>query len=449
MSSLVSQDIEGDWYGKLEAPQLNIVFHIEKKNGTYHGTLDSPDQGSFGISVDTVKFDGFNIEIIMSKMNASYRATLADGTFTGNFGQNGFKIPLKLSREKPKDKKRTTAQEPIRPFPYSEEEVMFENGDVTLSGTFTKPKNGKIYPVVILISGSGPQDRDEAVLGHKPFLVLSDFLTRKGIAVLRYDDRGFGKSTGNFSEATSTDFALDVESATNYLISRDDIDKNHIGLIGHSEGGLIAPMVASRNKNIDFIILMAGTGIRGDSLLLLQQELIGKSIGMTNAQLRSSNKINKGAFSIIVENKDKNEVDAELTSYLKNTLSSIPDAELPTGISKDSSFIKTQVNILTNPWMRYFLSYNPATALEKVTCPVLAINGSKDLQVPAKENLSAIENALQKGGNKNITLKEFPGLNHMFQESETGSPTEYAQIEQTISPVVLEEIYNWIREQIN
>jgi hypothetical protein len=449
IGSLFSQEIEGDWYGKLEQIQLNVVFHIDKNNNDYQATLDSPDQGGFGIPVDTVRFNDSRIEIIMTKLNATYVATFKNDSFSGTFSQNGFEIPLKLSKDKTEIKGIKKSQEPIRPFPYLEEEVTFKNGDVVLSGTFTKPASTKKHPVVILINGSGPQDRDEAIMGHKPFLVLSDFLTRKGIAVLRYDDRGFGKSIGDFSKATSEDFATDVESAVNYLNSRVDIDKKHIGLIGHSEGGLIAPMVAANNKHIDFIVLMAGTGIPGDSLLLLQQQLVGKVMGMQEAQLKTLKNLNQKSFDIINEYEDKSTIESELSKYLKSAIDTIPIENLPAGVINDDTFISTQVNLLTSPWMRYFLSYDPYKALEKVTCPVLAINGSNDLQVPAKENLSAIEAALNKGGNKNIMIKEFSGLNHMFQESETGAPSEYASIEQTISPEVLEEIYKWITKQIN
>lgn len=447
--SLFSQEIEGDWYGKLEQIQLNVVFHIDKHNNEYQATLDSPDQGSFGITVDTVRFNDSKIEIIMTKLNATYIATFNNYVFSGAFSQDGFKMPLRLSRDKTEVKEAKKYQEPNRPFPYLEEEVTFKNGEVILSGTFTKPASNKKHPVVILINGSGPQDRDEAMMGHKPFLVLSDFLTRKGIAVLRYDDRGFGKSTGNFSKATSEDFATDVETAVNYLNARVDIDKKHIGLIGHSEGGLIAPMVAANNQNIDFIVLMAGTGIPGDSLLLLQQQLVGKAMGMHGAQLKTLKKLNQKSFDIINEYEDKSAIEFELSRYLKSAIDTIPIENLPTGVIDDDTFISTQVNLLTSPWMRNFLSYDPATALERVRCPVLALNGNNDLQVPAKENLSAIETALNKGGNKNIMIKEFSGLNHMFQESETGSPAEYGSIEQTISPIVLEEIYKWISEQIN
>ena len=446
MGSLYSQEIEGDWYGTLEAMKLNLVFHIEKKQNEYKATLDSPDQGGFDIPVDTVKFGDATIELVISVLNANFKGTLKDGYISGDFSQNDFKIPLKLTKDKSEITGNKKPQEPIRPFPYIEEEIRFKNGDVTLSGTLTRPNKNDKYPVVVLISGSGAQDRDESLLGHKPFLVLSDYLTRKGLAVLRYDDRGFGKSTGDFSKATTVEFSEDIESAVTFLKSRSDIDPEHIGLIGHSEGGLIASLVAAKDRNIDFIILMAGPGIPGDSLLLLQQQRIGKSMGMTNDALELTQKINRNAFDIVTKNTE--EVKPKLRTYFKKTLDSIPAEKLPPGFTKDEVFISNLVNTLTSPWMRYFLSDDPAKALVKVRCPVFAINGSKDLQVPAKENLTAIEKALQKGDNKNITLKEFTGLNHLFQESETGLPAEYARIEQTIAPVVMEEIHLWISKQI-
>jgi len=284
-------------------------------------------------------------------------------------------------------------------------------------------------------------------MGHKPFLVLADYLTKKGIAVLRFDDRGTAKSTGDFITATSLDFATDVESAVKYLQTRKEINDNQIGLIGHSEGGIIAPMVAAETKEISFIILLAGTGIRGDQLLLLQQELIGKAMGISEEELQKTRNINKAAFDIVIKSTSTETLKIELTNYIKQTLKDNPESEKPAGMS-DDDFVKLQVDQLTSPWMQYFIKYDPSPTLEKVKCPVLAINGEKDLQVPAKINLEAIEKALVKGGNKNITIKELPNLNHLFQECETGSPSEYATIEQTFSPIVLTEIINWIMKQV-
>ena len=310
----------------------------------------------------------------------------------------------------------------------------------------TLPKKDGIFPVVILITGSGPQNRDEELLGHKPFLIISDYLTKNEIAVLRYDDRGVGQSTGDFNTATSADFATDVESAIAYLKTRKEINKNKIGLIGHSEGGLIAPIVASKSKDVNFIVLLAGTGIQGDKLLLLQQELIAKANGVSEAEIEKTIQNNSKVIEMVVKSNDNQKLKTDLTKLINELLENEPNTEIPNGMSKEE-FVSMQVNEISTPWMVYFMKFNPVITLEKVKCPVLAVNGEKDLQVPPKENLTAIKNALKKGGNKNVTTIEFPNLNHLFQECETGSPNEYATIEQTISPIVLKEITRWIKLQ--
>ena len=355
---------------------------------------------------------------------------------------------MNLSKEIIEKEKLVRPQEPTKPYSYYSEDITFENkiAGISLAGTLTLPKKDGVFPVVILISGSGPQNRDEELLGHKPFLVLSDYLTKNGIAVLRYDDRGVGQSKGDFKTATSSDFATDVESAISYLKTRKEINKKKIGLIGHSEGGLIAPMVASKSKDVAFIVLLAGTGIQGDQILLLQQKLIGKASGISDVDLQKNEIANRKVFDIVNKSNNLDQLNNDLTTYIKQSLKDNPTEEKPAGMS-DDDFVKLQVKQITNPWMQYFIKYNPAPALEKVKCPVLAINGEKDLQVPPKENLEAIKKALTKGGNKKVTTKEFPNLNHLFQECETGLPDEYAKIEQTFSPTALTEILKWIQTQ--
>ena len=327
--------------------------------------------------------------------------------------------------------------------------MVFENtkANVSLSGTLTLPKINGVFPVVILITGSGPQNRNEELLGHKPFLIISDYLTRNGIGVLRYDDRGIGQSTGDFKTATSADFATDVESAIAYLKTRIEIKKNKIGLIGHSEGGLIAPIVASKSKDVNFIVLLAGIGIQGDKLLLLQQELIAKANGVSAAEIEKTIQNNGEIFKMIKESNDNQKLKTDLTILINALLKNEPNTEIPNGITKEE-FISEQVNQISSPWMQYFIKFNPATILENVKCAVLAVNGSKDLQVPPKENLTAITNALKKGGNKKVTTKVFPNLNHLFQECETGLPSEYGKIEQTFSPIVLRHITKWILNEV-
>jgi pimeloyl-ACP methyl ester carboxylesterase len=308
----------------------------------------------------------------------------------------------------------------------------------------TLPQKDGAFPAIVLISGSGAQDRNEELMEHKPFLVIADYLTRNGIAVLRFDDRGTAASTGDFQTATSYDFSKDAEAGVKYLQTRKEINKKKIGLIGHSEGGIIAPMVAARNKDIAFIVLLAGTGVRGEQILILQQDLIAEASGVGEADRKKNQSINEGMYHLILQSTGTKQLKTDLTDYLKQVVKDLPAAEKET---YNDTFIKVSVERLTGPWMQYFIKYDPAPALKKVKCPVLALNGEKDLQVPAKENLDAIWAALTKGGNKRVTTKAFPGLNHLFQECNTGLPTEYATIEQTISPAVLEEIGTWVKTQ--
>lgn len=454
--SSFAQDITGQWHGalKVQSVQLRLVFNVAQTESGYSATMDSPDQGAFGIPATSTHFENNVLKITISNANITYEGTLGDGeVITGIFTQAGKSFPMNLSREEIEKIGANRPQEPKRPFPYRSEEVIFENkqAEILLAGTLTMPAQDGVFPTVVLISGSGPQNRDEELNGHKPFLVLSDYLTRNGIAVLRFDDRGTAASTGDFESATSVDFATDVASAVQYLQARPEIDKNKIGLIGHSEGGIIAPMVAGGSPDIDFIVLLAGTGIRGDKLLLAQQELIGKASGISPNQLEESARLNRDVFNIVLQDMGTEEMKEEMRNYMTQVFRNIPPANLPSGLTEDK-FVNSQMaklGTLATPWMQYFIKYDPAPALEKVSCPVLAINGGKDLQVPSKENLEAIKTGLEKGGNTNVTTMELPGLNHLFQEAQTGLPNEYAEIEQTFSPKALEAVTSWIKEQVD
>jgi len=443
------QDITGKWNGilKVQGMQLRVVFNINKTETGYSATMDSPDQGAKGIPVTTTRFDNSNLKIEMNAPKIEYEGVLgSDGIVIGNFKQSGMSFSMNLSRQEIEKEKVLRPQEPSKPYPYYTEDLTFENkkAGITLAGTLTLPQKEGVYPVVILISGSGPQNRDEELMGHKPFLVIADYLTQNGIAVLRYDDRGTAASKGNFKTATSLDFASDTEAAMAYLKTRKEINPKKMGLIGHSEGGLIAPMIASKSKDVAFIILLAGPGIQGDQLLLLQQNLIGKAAGISDAELQKSEAINKKAFEIVNHSTSLEQLKTDLTRYLNQNLKDNPNTKIPNGMSNDD-YVKLQVDQIAYPWMSYFIKYNPAPALEKVKCPVLALNGEKDLQVPPKANLEAIRKALEKGGNKKGTIKELPSLNHLFQECETGAPSEYAKIEQTLSPKALVEIADWTK----
>jgi alpha/beta superfamily hydrolase len=451
MFSLSAQDITGEWNGvlKVQGMQLRLVFNVIKSDNSYSSTMDSPDQGAKGIPVTNTIFENSKIKFEITNAHIEYNGELKGNKIIGIFKQGGQEFLMELSRKTIEKEVLKRPQEPIKPFSYYSEDVTFQNtkANISLSGTLTLPKKEGNFPVVILISGSGPQNRNEELLGHKPFLVISDNLTKKGIAVLRYDDRGVGASKGDFKLATTADFSTDVESAIAYLQTRKEINKNKIGLIGHSEGALIASIVASKSKDISFIVLLAGTGIQGDKLLLLQQELISRAKGISETDIKKSNQTNVKLFEIVIQSNDNQKFKTDLTNHIKETLKNDTSIEIPNGLTKEE-FISIQVNQISSPWMQYFIKFNPATALEKVKCPVLAVNGEKDLQVPSNENLTAIKNALKIGGNENVTIKEFPRLNHLFQECKTGLPNEYAKIEQTFSPIVLTEISNWILNQI-
>ncbi|PSL33911.1 alpha/beta hydrolase family protein [Dyadobacter jiangsuensis] len=340
------------------------------------------------------------------------------------------------------------SQEPVPPFPYYSEVVTFQNTEagISLSGTLTLPDKKGSYPAVILITGSGPQDRDETVFSHKPFLIIADYLTRQGFAVLRYDDRGTGKSTGDFSTATSKDFATDAESAITYLKSRNEIIPNKIGLAGHSEGGLVAAIAASQSKDVRFVISLAGPGAIGHEIMALQMELIARAGGVDKAGIAFIHQLNSEALEILQNSPDTAALRTNLTAFIQPKLKDYPSQMLPPGITAEQ-FFKNQINAMCGPWYQFLYNIDPGHYFQKVTCPVLALNGSKDLQVDARQNLPAISKALKEGGNLNVTIKELPNLNHLFQESKTGHPSEYAGIEETFSPKALAIMSDWLTTQ--
>lgn len=450
-TSSFAQDVSGQWNGilKIQGTQMRIAFNLTKTDNGYSSTMDSPDQKVFGIPVTFTTVNYPDIKLTITSAFIEYTGKVEnEGKITGTFVQGGQSFPLDLTKDIPQKEVIVRPQDPVKPYPYKSEDIKFLNkkDNITLAGTLTMPAKGKKFPAVILISGSGPQNRNEELVGHRPFLVIADYLTRNGIAVLRFDDRGTGESTGNFMSANTVDFAGDVMAAIDYMKTRKEIDQNNLGLIGHSEGGIIAPMVAVESKDVDFIVLMAGTGIRGDKLLLMQQELISKASGVDEAEVDKMIATNKKAFEIVISTTNQDSLKTKLTDYVKSILKDIPASERPEGMS-DDDYTNSMVAQMLNPWMIYFIRHDPSLVLEQVKCPVLAINGSKDLQVPSKVNLEAIEKALTKGGNTHFTIRELAGLNHVFQECTKGTPDEYSTIQQTTSPLALETMTKWIKEQ--
>lgn len=442
-----AQDISGTWKGALQVQgvELPLAFNITEADGMYTTTLDSPLQNAFGIPTDTTTFEDNKLTIKQAQMGIEFTATFSDGMFKGTFKQSGQTFPLELKKGE-KEIKKVKPQEPKEPFPYAVEEVIFENkkaDNIKLAGTLTLPKGVSNPPVAILISGSGPQDRNEELLGHKPFLVLADHLTRQGIAVLRYDDRGTAKSEGDFSKATSFDFATDVEAAMAYLQSRSDVvDTTKIGLIGHSEGGLIAPIVAAGNTDVAFCVLLAGPGVGGKEVLLTQGKKAAELEGYPAADIAISQEASKKIYEIVTNYKGETS-DKEIKAIMEELKTKITSEKGKSELTETA--INNQIKMMTSPWMRTFLGYDPQTSLVKVNCPVLAVNGEKDFQVLSQLNLNAIEKGLKH--NKDVTIKEFKDLNHLFQTSDTGAFSEYAEIEETFAPVALNYISNWINER--
>ena len=430
-------DIDGDWLGTIDSGmgKLRLLLHITNTEEGLTATMDSLDQGANGIPVNSITRTGAEFKFEMKSIGGSYEGTIGTdlGTISGTWTQMGKTFPLVLKPVKNKaDLELKRPQVPVKPYPYREEEVSFSNpaAKIQLAGTLTIPPGKGPFPAVLLMSGSGPHDRDETLMGHKPFLVLADYLTRKGIIVLRADKRGVGKSTGDYSTAVMADFASDAEAGVAYLKTRAEVNPHKIGLVGHSEGGIEGPMAAVGNPDVAFVVMMAGPGVRGDQLLAEQVQLIERAAGKSQAEVDKDLATQKEMLALVEKDKD----DAVLEKDLRAAMAGkVPDAQMG-----------MQIKLVSSPWFRGLLDYDPAPTLRKVTCPVLAINGEKDLQVPPDSNLPPIRKALAAGGNKNFEVDELPGLNHLFQTAKTGGIGEYGEIEETMSPVALEKVASWI-----
>ena len=427
--------LEGDWDGKLDtgALKLRLVLHVHSKAGSTVTTLDSPDQNASGLPA-TVTLDGDQVRI---------SAQGAGGAFDGALSADGSSLvgqwsgaPVTFTRQAPgaTPVALNRPQTPVKPYPYRDEGVAYDNAaaHVRLAGTLTLPAGRGPFPAVVLIAGSGAHTRDETVFGHAIFLVLADHLTRHGIAVLRYDKRGLGQSTGDYAAATSTDFAADADAGVAYLKTRPEIDGRRIGLIGHSEGGVIAPMVAERDPAVAFLVLMAGSAVPGDQIIMAQSRAIAAVAGVPDAALTANAAFERRFLDAAMSAKDQKSAELAVRAVLK-------DAGMPEGA------IDAQAKAASSDWYRFFLSHDPAPALRRLRRPILAIIGSKDLQVPADQNLPALREALKSDSAAEVV--ELPGLNHLFQTAKTGAPSEYGEIEETMSPTALDLITRWILEQ--
>jgi uncharacterized protein len=428
--------LAGIWQGPIKAggEELRLVFHLDWAEGTWKATMDSPDQGALGIPVKSVTLEGRKISIDLSNIGGRYEGIVAEGStgIQGKWIQGGGEFAVDLVRMESVQIVHRP-QDPVPPYPYEEREVRFRNEEagITLAGTLTTPAGSGPFPAVVLVTGSGTQNRNEEIMNHRPFLVLSDFLTRHGIAVLRFDDRGYPPSEGDAVTATTRDFASDAWAAFNFLAAQPRIDQSIVGIAGHSEGGMIAPMVAAEHPEVAFVVLLAGTGYRGDDLLLQQSAALLRASGATEAQVGQSEAANRRIFDLVLGEPD----DAKAEARIREILGQL-------GASKEAT--DAQVKAFLSPWSRFFVAYDPTEALKRTRCPVLALGGTLDLQVPAKQNLDAIKRALWDGGNKAVNIFLLDGLNHLFQHAKTGLPQEYAQINETFAPEAMQTVADWI-----
>jgi pimeloyl-ACP methyl ester carboxylesterase len=445
----LSDMITGNWKGRLEfgSAKLTLVLKITlTQDNIMKAWLDSPDQGAKDIEVTSITVNGDSLIFYSAPVRGRYQGQWdkASQAINGIWNQSGMDIPLVMVKtDSVPEYKRP--QEPKPPFPYKSEEISFtnQNGKIRLAGTLTLPEGKGPFPACILVSGSGPQNRDEELLGHKPFMVIADYLTRKGYAVLRYDDRGIGASGGTYHTATTLDMATDAKAAFDFLRNDERLISSKIGFIGHSEGGIIASVVATQNLATSFIILLAGPSVVGEEIILAQQELISKAAGVDEKEIKSGLQLNKEIYSVIKKTKDTLQAAQKLTEILNRESSSLGTLNRMDEKTR-AVFISEQVKSVNSPWFRAFLTLDPSQYLEQVRCPVLAFYGEKDLQVPPSVNVKPLKKALAKAGNSDYEVLELAGLNHLFQKSATGLPGEYGQLEETFSPKVLEIISAWL-----
>lgn len=446
------------WIGELQMGVMTPVMQfriVELDSGETVAFFDSVTEGRTGFPATWLN-DGTRLEFDVASIELTYRGTLneAGDEAEGTWSQGGRDVPLTLARSATEHDSEQVwenrPQRPVAPFSYEAEEVSFPNtvDDVTLAGTLTIPEGPERHPAVVLISGSGAQDRDETLAGHKPFLVLADHLSRRGIAVLRYDDRGTAGSTGDFGSATTEHFARDASAAVEFLRSHPRIAPDRIGLAGHSEGGLVAPMVVALRDDVAFAVLMAGTGVEGVTIIATQTEAMLRAVGTDEAEIELAGRINRAVLDAATSAEPGTDLATVLEPFIEEVVAGLPDSEREEVGPAIRQSIRNSLPRLQSPWMRFFLTYDPVPALRAMDCPVLVIIGSKDVQVLPDLNLPPMRQAFVDGGNGDFEIVEIEGLNHLFQTAGTGSPNEYAQIDETFAPAALDVIGDWILARV-
>lgn len=446
-------DVAGYWAGKIKVLSTELDFSVKiiRTGDSLSAAMNIPAQNLKNYPLANLSYAGNNLkfDLIFPGGKASFDGLLEADSIKGTFLQSGFKgsfylLPGIEPREEVSEKKPEEEK-----LPYNHDEVTFNDGDIKLAGTFTYPKTGEKFPAVVFITGSGPQNRDEEVFGFKIFRIIADHLTKNGIATLRYDDRGVGGSTGNTMQSTTEDFAHDALSAVDYLKTRKEVDKTKIGLIGHSEGGIVAPLAATISNDVSFIVLLSGTGVKGADILIEQQKLILQKSGVDPAFIESNLALQRKINQALLEGKDLNELKPEMKKLAEKDFDNL-NAETKSAIADRNAYLDNMVNgqimQFNNNWFKFFVKYDPAPTLENVACPVLMTFGGLDLQVPESQNRPVMEAALKAGGNKNFKTIVYPKANHLYQEALTGSPSEYASLPKDFVKGFLDDITNWIKE---
>ena len=444
------KDIKGDWNGYIDltTSKLEIIVKFTHDDTGYNGSIDIPAQSAYGLKLSKVVYNAPDISFVLEVPNApaNFKGIHLGDSISGEFLQASFKGTFYLSsKPREEDKEKSDAS-------FKEEEVKFSNGDITFAGTLTLPlKEGK-HPAAILITGSGPQNRDENILGFKIFKIIAEHLSANGIAVLRYDDRGVAESTGkSVDESTSEEFAEDVSAAMEFLKRRSDINAEQIGLIGHSEGGIVAPLTASKRTDVAYIVSIAGTGVNGAEIILEQTKLISLANGEDSARVNKDYDETKVALYMIVNGASGEELKSLIKKSAEEQFDNLGETE-KSKITNKTEWVKEKtdnaIETLTSTWMKYFLKHNPAETWKKVTCPVLALFGGLDLQVSVLQNEGPVRQALTEAGNKDFEIKVFPKANHLFQEAKTGSTTEYDVLNKEFIEGFLDYILNWLSKRV-
>ncbi|HYO22033.1 MAG TPA: alpha/beta fold hydrolase, partial [Flavisolibacter sp.] len=447
------KSIDGAWEGKLNTGtfSLRLVVHLKKEATGFSGTMDSPDQGAKDIALSKVELRGDSILMEVASVGGKAVGRLVnDSTFSGQWSQGPASLPLEMKKvARPTTISRP--QTPRPPFAYLSEDVIYYNEDKSIQygATITMPKGAGPFPAMILITGSGQQNRDEELFSHKPFAVIADYLSKRGYAVLRVDDRGVGKTTGKADPATSRDFANDVIVGLEYLKGRKEVDKGKIGMLGHSEGGMIAQIVAAERPDVAFVISLAGPGQPIDELMRDQGRAVMQAAGVSkeaiNATSAFTTQVVPAVLSAASDSAAKKVAKEIFTAWAKQTSKEIVEAT--TGIKEDKD-LDQMVDVYRSPWMMYFFRYDPDPFIRRMKAKVLVLNGEKDIQVAAKPNLDGWRASLSNSGVKKFDLFEIKGLNHLFQRCKTCTIQEYAQLEETIAPEALETIGNWLKTNV-